>query len=142
MSIQNVVPYLYFSGNAEQAIHTYEQALGARTEFLTRYSEAPADTQMCAPVDGNRVMHACLAVGSQRLMMSDGPTSMAAPTSANMGVFLDFDDAQEMERRFNALAASGQVTMGVHDTFWGARFGMLTDAFGIHWMFSAMKKPE
>jgi uncharacterized glyoxalase superfamily protein PhnB len=26
--------------------------------------------------------------------------------------------------------------MGVHDTFWGAKFAMLTDAFGIRWMLS------
>jgi uncharacterized glyoxalase superfamily protein PhnB len=24
----------------------------------------------------------------------------------------------------------------VPDTFWGARFGMLTDQFGINWMFN------
>jgi PhnB protein len=26
--------------------------------------------------------------------------------------------------------------MPLQDTFWGARFGMLTDKFGIKWMFS------
>ncbi|HUF49173.1 MAG TPA: VOC family protein [Vicinamibacterales bacterium] len=37
---------------------------------------------------------------------------------------------------FAAMAEGGSVTMPLHDTFWGGRFGMLTDAFGIRWMFS------
>jgi PhnB protein len=28
------------------------------------------------------------------------------------------------------------VHLPLHDAFWGARFGMLTDQFGINWMFS------
>jgi len=34
----------------------------------------------------------------------------------------------------------GQVTMPLQDTFWGARFGMLTDAFAIRWMFNCHLK--
>jgi len=30
--------------------------------------------------------------------------------------------------------------MPLQDTFWGARFGMLTDAFGISWMFNSELK--
>ena len=30
--------------------------------------------------------------------------------------------------------------MPMQDTFWGAKFGMLTDAFGIHWMFNCQVK--
>jgi histidinol phosphatase-like PHP family hydrolase len=49
---------------------------------------------------------------------------------------LDFDDAADMTKKFEALSAGGGVTMPLQDTFWGARFGMLTDAFGIKWMFN------
>jgi PhnB protein len=30
--------------------------------------------------------------------------------------------------------------MPLEDTFWGARFGMLTDKFGISWMLNCEKK--
>ncbi|HTY54572.1 MAG TPA: VOC family protein [Candidatus Binataceae bacterium] len=47
-----------------------------------------------------------------------------------------------MPKKFEALAAGGKVTMQLQDTFWGARFGMLTDAYGIRWMFNCeLKKP-
>jgi len=37
---------------------------------------------------------------------------------------------------FDALAEGGSLTMPLQDTFWGARFGMLADAFGIRRMFN------
>ena len=58
-------------------------------------------------------------------------------------VCLDFDDVADMTGRFEALASGGKVTMPLQDTFWGARFGMLTDAFGVNWMFNCRaKKPS
>lgn len=45
-----------------------------------------------------------------------------------------------MTKKFDALAVGGRVTMALHDAFWGARFGMLTDAFAIRWMFSCELK--
>jgi PhnB protein len=32
--------------------------------------------------------------------------------------------------------SGGKVNMALNDTLWGARFGMLVDEFGIHWMFN------
>jgi hypothetical protein len=49
---------------------------------------------------------------------------------------MDFDDVKEMNAKFDALAVGGKVTMPLNDTFWGARFGMLTDAYNIRWMFN------
>jgi PhnB protein len=55
------------------------------------------------------------------------------------GGCVDFDDAQDMARKFEAL---GKVTMGMHDTFWSAKFGTLVDEFGIHWMFNCATKAK
>jgi len=38
-----------------------------------------------------------------------------------------------MTTMFDALGANGKVTLPLQDTFWGARFGMLTDAYGVRW---------
>ena len=32
------------------------------------------------------------------------------------------------------------IIMPLADQFWGARFGMLTDKFGLNWMFNCEKK--
>ena len=43
------------------------------------------------------------------------------------------ESLEEIERLFAALAEKGDVTMALQNTFWGARFGTLTDQFGIRW---------
>ena len=40
----------------------------------------------------------------------------------------------EAERLFAVLSQDGTVLMPLADQPWGARFGMLTDRFGIRWM--------
>jgi PhnB protein len=45
-----------------------------------------------------------------------------------------------MQKAFDALAKGGSITMPLMDQFWGAKFGMLTDAYGINWMFNCEKK--
>ena len=38
------------------------------------------------------------------------------------------------------MGAGGTVTMPLQDMFWGARFGMLKDTFGVQWMFNCELK--
>ncbi|HYO21728.1 MAG TPA: VOC family protein, partial [Flavisolibacter sp.] len=49
---------------------------------------------------------------------------------------LNFSDAARIQQVFAAMSDGGKVTMPLQDTFWGATFGMLTDQYGINWMFN------
>jgi PhnB protein len=69
-------------------------------------------------------------------MLSDTMPDAPTATEGNVTISLDFDGLGEMTGRFDALAAGGKITMPLNDTFWGAKFGMLTDAFGVRWMFN------
>jgi PhnB protein len=138
MSIRQVNPYLNFDGTAAQAIQLYESALGAKTENLQRFGDIPG----AKPEHEDRVMHALLRVGVGVIMISDTQPGMPLRQGGNVHVCLDFDDAEQMTRSFEALAVGGKVTMPLQDTFWGAKFGMLSDAFGIQWMFNHMLRKE
>lgn len=140
MPIQNLTPYLFFDGTAEKAIRLYERALGAETEALQRYGDRPSPAEGCRPEHEQRVMHASLRLGKAPLMISDLPSERSQPSGSNVQVCLDFDEVDEMTRKFEALAETGNVVMALHDAFWGARFGMLVDEFGIHWMFSCPQR--
>jgi PhnB protein len=139
MTIKQLNPYLSFEGTAGKAIELYERALGAQTESLQRFGDVPG-VQACAE-DGGRVMHAVLRLGPAIVMISDSPPGVAVPAGDNVQVCLDFDDEQDMVEKFGALADGGKITMPLQDTFWGAKFGMLTDAYGISWMFNCTLKP-
>jgi PhnB protein len=136
MSIRQLNPYLNFDGTAAKAISLYEKALGATTEQVMRWSDAPGTP----PEHKDRVMHALLRIGPNALMISDAQPGDTLTAGTNVHVCLDFDDPTDMAGRFEALSAGGKVKAPLNDTFWGARFGMLTDAFGIHWMFNCMLK--
>lgn len=138
MAIKSVNPYLNFGGTAEKAIKFYESALGAKADNLMRFGDAQGmDTP---PEHKDRVMHCVLRLGAGVVMASDSPPGAPAPSGNNIAVSTDWDDAADMEKRFQAMAVGGKVTMPLQDTFWGARFGMLTDQFGVNWMFNCEKR--
>jgi PhnB protein len=139
MSIKKLNPYLNFDGSADKAIELYQSALGAKLEGpIGRFGEVPGMDM--PPQHKNRVMHATLQIGEGVIMISDGPPGRPVTTGDSVHVALHFDDVGDMSKKFEALAAGGKVVMPLNDTFWGARFGMLTDAYGIHWMFSCELK--
>jgi len=138
MAIKGFNPYLNFNGTAEKAIKLYESALGAKTEHIQRFGDAPG---MDVPPEAKgRVLHAALRLGEAVIMISDTMVGQTVPSGGNMHINLNVDDLDDQKKKFDALAAGGKVTMPLQDTFWGARFGMLTDAYGINWMFNCEKK--
>jgi PhnB protein len=141
MSITNLNPYLNFNGEADKAIKLYEKALGARAENVMRWGDMPqGEGGQIKPEHKNRVMHALLHLGKGELMVADTMPDQPARPGDNAHVNLSFDDISDMQRKFDALAEGGQITMPLQDTFWGARFGMLKDAFGVQWMFNCQKE--
>jgi len=140
MAITRLNPYLIFNGTAEKAIKLYENALGAKTENITRFGDVDAPGMKVSPENKSRVMHAMLRIGEGVVMVSDSMPDRPVRTEGNVHVAVNFSDAAEMAKKFDALAAGGKVTMPLQDTFWDATFGMLTDAFGVQWMFNCEKK--
>jgi PhnB protein len=137
MSIKQLNPYLNFNGIADQAIQLYERALGARTEVIQRFADAPG---MAVPAEHQqRIMHARLRIGEGIVMISDARPDMTVSFEGNVQICLDFDEVADATARFDALAQGGKITMPLQDTFWGATFGMLTDAFGVRWMFNCTR---
>jgi len=140
MAIKQINPYLNFDGDAEKAVRLYESALGAKVEHISRFGDMPGSTATAETK--HRVMHSTLRLDNGGvIMISDTQPGMPHTPGTNVYVCLDFDDTEDMAKKFDALAAGGQVLMALNDTFWGARFGMLLDAHGIRWMFNCEKKP-
>jgi len=100
------------------------------------FSEAPFDSPKEAK---DRIIHAALHLGSGVLMASDTMPGMPFTKGNNFSVILECESAVEQDRIFAALGQQGKVTMPLQDTFWNARFGMVTDQFGVSWMFNLPK---
>jgi len=129
-----IVPYLNFNGNAAEALAFYSEALEGSVAFQQSYGESPMPV---SEEQKNRIMHATFKAGDLIFMCSDTNDHMG-PVAAgtNVSLSLNFPDVESIDKTFNALSEGGNVTMPLQDTFWGARFGMITDKYGFHWMFN------
>ncbi|MFL5574654.1 MAG: VOC family protein [Gemmatimonadaceae bacterium] len=128
-----LITYLNFDGNARDAMTFYQKCLGAELHIQTSGDvKAPGP-----PGSENRVIHARLTKGGKAVLMaSDTMPGSTLVQGNNFLVNIDCESIPEIERLFAAFSAGGKVMMPLQDTFWGARFGMLTDKFGVQWMFN------
>jgi PhnB protein len=127
-------PYLFFRGNCEEALDFYKRIFGGEVTQLSRFKDAPPDPEHPrSPADDQRIMHATFTSPDFSFMASDaqpGKEYGEGPISLSIGL----SDVKVAQRLFDGLAQGGNVEMPLSDMFWGAKFGMLTDKFGIDWM--------
>ncbi|MEO6834915.1 MAG: VOC family protein [Candidatus Tumulicola sp.] len=136
-------PYLFFSGNCEEALAFYKSIFGGEIVSISRFKDMPSggDHPQSEPEYADKIMHATFKSPSFGFMASDGRPGKAYGEGA-ISLSLGMQDAAEAHRVFDALGQGGKVEMPMQDTFWGAKFGMLTDRFGIDWMVSGpLEKP-
>jgi PhnB protein len=131
--MKTVTTYLNFDGNCRQAMTFYQKCLGSDLH-LSPFTDAHGQ-----PLSGPaaKIMHSHLSRGGVPfLMASDTPPGGALRPGNNIYVCIDCNSVDEIERLFIAFSRNGQVRMPLADVPWGARFGMLSDQFGIQWMFN------
>jgi PhnB protein len=132
-----VSPYIFFDGNCEAALKFYKDVFGGDIVDMTRVSDTPMASKM-PPDQSNRVMHATFKGPGINFMAADG-TIGESPTNERISLSIGTGDMSEGERIFKGLSEGGNVTMPLEDQFWGARFGQVTDKFGIDWMMNIAK---
>ena len=135
--MKGINTYLNFDGNCREAMMFYAKCLGGDLQ-IAPFSEMPGEQLPGGHLKDakDRIMHARLGSGTTTLMVSDTMPGMPFQPGNNFSVSIQCESIEEIERLFKALSDKGSVTMPLQDTFWGARFGMLKDRFGIHWMFN------
>ena len=128
----HLTPYLTFNGTCEEALRFYARHLGGNFQIIQRFGEAPGDIP---EVPKDRVLHAQFQCDGFSFMASDAMPGDDVQ-AGNITLSLDIESADRQTRIFEALADSGQITLALEETFWGARFGMVTDKYGIPWMLN------
>lgn len=130
LQFPGVTPHLTIGDRrAKDAIAFYQKAFGA---------ELAMDPHMAD--DGERIMHATLAINGSAVMLNDDFPEYggAAGKPAAVTLHLQVDDADRWFAR--ALDAGAIETMPLADQFWGDRYGQVTDPFGHRWSIGAPVK--
>jgi PhnB protein len=132
--MKSINPYLNFDGNTREVMQFYSEVLGGELEIRT-FGDVMADK----PEMRDRTMHAVLKKGDLVIMASDTMPGMPFVQGNNVWININCESDEEIERIFKGLGDGGTVAMPLADQFWGAKFGMLHDRYGIHWMFNYEK---
>ena len=133
------LPYLFFSGDCQQAFARYHEIFGGELTVL-RNGDVPESDRMPGGAD-DFVMHAAIVLpGGGVLMGSDDPSGTGGPKTG-VSVNVSLDEESEARQVFDALADGGSVDMPLEPTFFAALFGSLTDRFGVSWLVGAGAGP-
>ena len=131
--MEAIVPYLNFNGNAAEALAFYAKAFDGKILFQQSFGESPMES----PAEVNeKIMHATFQAGSLTFMASDTMPGQPVSGGSNISLSLNFKSVEDIDKIFATLSEGATITMPLQDTFWGAKFGMLTDKFDVNWMFN------
>jgi PhnB protein len=124
-------PYLFFPGNAEEAINFYQEVFGGQVD-ITRLGDvdpnAPAGQR-------NLVVNAQLTGGDLTLRAADREDTSTEPQTRVELSLISTDEAR-LRIVFDSLAGGGTVRTKLDRQFWGDIFGAVTDKYGIGWQIN------
>lgn len=123
-----VTPYLSVGG-AMKAADFYKAAFGAEV-----VAAMPVDDQ-------GRTMHVHLHINGGSVMLSDPFPEHGFPLQApqSFDLHLQLDDVDPAWER--AVAAGAEVVTPLQLMFWGDRYGVVKDPFGVRWSLASTPKP-
>ena len=131
--MEAIIPYLTFNGKAAEALEFYSKALNGEIVFKQTFGESEIESSGDWK---DKIMHASFKAGDLNFLVSDTMEGQSVSGGSNLSLSLNFTDVENIDKTFAALSEGGKVTMELQDTFWGAKFGMLTDKYGFNWMFN------
>jgi PhnB protein len=127
-------PYVrYNDGKCREAFTFYQSILGGKLTFQA-IGESPMAKEVSADKQ-NFIMHAELSNGDIKLFGADMMRDVAK-VGDNFSLSLNYDNGDEIRTHFAKLSEGGEVFMPLEKQFWGGLFGMVTDKYGIEWMFN------
>lgn len=131
--MKSVTTYLHFNGNCRDAMQFYQKCLGTDIQ-ITPVMDAAGKPSTDARA---RVMHSQLLYNGQPLLQASDDLSGSSPKLGdNFQIAIECESVEEIDRLFAALNQGGKVRLPLGNVPWGARFGMLTDKFGIQWLLN------
>lgn len=133
----SVDAYLNFNGNCREAVLYYADVFQLPTPELMTFGEMPGGPKEANLSEvKNLILHARLQISGSNVMFSDVFPGSPFIEGNNIALAFVTSDKEEIIQAFAKLRDGGKVQMELQETFWSKHYGMLTDRFGIQWLFS------
>ncbi|MGN4125639.1 VOC family protein [Lysinibacillus sphaericus] len=129
MNDQKIIPFLSFTGNAEDAMNFYVSVVpGAKITSLVRYEKGQPHG------DEGKVLNATLSLMGQQIMFMDMSSAHPAPDFSWATSFLIHCQSEaEFDAVFSGLSKGGFVMMGPEAVMQFRKVAWVTDQFGVTW---------
>lgn len=127
-----IIPYLPFDGNCEEALNTYIKAFGGEILCMSRWSESEYDVE---PEQREKVLHVEFILGNVRMAAGDNVDYIE--TAADVRLMICLDSEEEALHVIAILKEGGNVLSPLHQhptLYDNGCEAILTDRFGVTWI--------
>jgi PhnB protein len=132
-----LMPYLQFLGDCEEALLSYKDILDGRFEIVSRYDNPAMNVPEAFK---NKILHAAFYFGKYQFFASDSmPKNATDVFHPNISMSLGLEDEEQAKSIFDRLSMGGKIHVPFKKQFWGDWHGNFTDRFGIRWMVNCTK---
>ena len=133
--MQKITTFLMFNGRAEEAMNLYT-SLFKQSEILsvTRYGANEAGAE-------GSVQHATFMLNGQEFMCIDSNAQHAFTFTPSISLYVRCDTEEEIDVVFAKLSQDGQIYMPLDRYSFSAKFGWVSDKFGVSWQLNLEAGP-
>ena len=128
-----VIPYLSFKGNCEEAVNSYIKAFGGDIMWMSRWSEENFES----PEQIGKIMHTEFMLGGTH--MSAGDSYDTGEVNTDIKLMIHMDSEEEARRSVAVLADGGTILSPLqpHPAPDDGGCGSITkDRFGFTWIIT------
>lgn len=128
--MSRITPFLMFEGRAEEAMNFYLEVFDdAEIEEIRHYREGEGGK-------AGSVMQARMRLEGQQILVIDSPIEHGFTFTPSISLFVECRSETEIDRAFEMLSDGGSVLMPLDAYPFAARYGWVTDRFGVSWQLS------
>ncbi|RUL87097.1 VOC family protein [Tautonia sociabilis] len=127
---RSVKTHLMFTGAAEEAMTFYTSLFGGSAiQSIERYGPGEQGKE-------GTVKMAAFTLAGREFLCIDSPIEHAFGFTPSVSLFVECESQAELDAAFGRLAEGGNVLMPLGNYGFSARFGWLTDRFGVSWQLN------
>ncbi|QDV33340.1 VOC family protein [Tautonia plasticadhaerens] len=127
---REVLTHLMFEGVAEEAMTFYTSLFGdSGITHVERYGTGEQGKE-------GTVKLATFSLAGRAFLCIDSPVKHGFGFTPAMSLFVECESEAELDSAFGRLVEGGSVLMPVGNYGFSARFGWLTDRFGVSWQLN------